>query len=440
VKNKLENLTALTRNELDNLSKDEVIEIALRENKSRIDLWYKVHQNSTNSSRPPSTDSIAVKVEKSNTRQLKNGNKSKKKSGGQKGHIGKTLQKQEPTKVIKILKYDPFSKPGKLLKSCQIIDIITRKEIIEYQLITTKTKNAETINAVLPGNYVQYSNKIKALIPYFSTEHAVSEDRIIRLFWDIFNLKISKGTVSNCLVKASKLLEKINSKILKSIRNAPVIGSDETFMSCKGKLTYLWNWQTPNYSFFRASENRKFSNVQAVIPNFKGILVSDRYIAHLKLPCDHQVCTVHLQRNIQALDNLNFKKILLDIIGKAQKADISLQNHDYYKQRLKNALEKLPPDLSKKTISFAEYLLKSIDYIFVFLKNVNVPHHNNGSEIELRKSKVKLKVAGCFRTMGGFKVYAKILTFIQTCRKQSCNVYHQLQSLFAGKASELRYC
>jgi transposase len=440
VKNITENITALTRNELDNLTKDEVIEIALRENKSRIDLWHKTHQNSTNSSRPPSTDSIAIKVEKSNTRQLKNRKKSKKKSGGQKGHIGTTIQKQVPTKIIKVLKYDPFSKPGKLLKSCQIIDIITKTEVIEYQLITTKTKNPETINAVLPGNYVQYSNKIKALIPYLSTEHAVSEDRIIRLFWDIFNLKIGKGTVSNCLVKTSKLLEKINSKILKSIRNAPVIGSDETFMSCKGKLAYLWNWQTPSHSFFRASENRKFSNVQAVIPNFKGILVSDRYIAHLKLPCDHQVCTVHLQRNIQALDNLNFKKKLLDIIGEAQKADVGQQNYDYYKQRLKSVLEKLPLDLSKKTKNFAEYLMKSINYIFVFLKDPDVPHHNNGSEIELRKSKVKLKVAGCFRTMDGFKVYAKILTFIQTCRKQSCNVYQELQSLFAGKASGLRYC
>jgi transposase len=51
-----------------------------------------------------------------------------------------------------------------------------------------------------------------------------------------------------------------------------------------------------------------------------------------------------------------------------------------------------------------------------------VPFTNNQAERNLRSAKTKLKVTGCFRTLNGAASYARIQSFIATCRKQKQNL------------------
>jgi len=259
----------------------------------------------------------------------------------------------------------------------------------------------------------------------------------------LYELNISGGTVTNTLFKAKGLLKQTNLKILNSIQKAKVLGSDETFMSLNGKLAFLWNWQNPKYSYFKASENRKYENIVLTIPNYKGVLVTDRYAAHLKLDSDHQLCLVHLQRNVKALpdSDLEFKTKLLEILGSAQKAEKVEENYQYFKQRLKELLDHSAESkhLSKDSKKLVKSLIKNQAFIFKFLTDPDIPHHNNDTERELRKSKIKSKIAGCFRTFKGFETYASILTFIQTCRKQDQDILCQLQKIFNLEAADLEW-
>lgn len=439
MKSNKENLNLLSIEELSKLSKEELLEIALRENRIAYDLWQKLNQNSDNSSRPPSTDPIDVKLDKSDRRKHKNRTKSNKKSGGQLGHTGKTLTTQTPTKIIKVYSYNLSVKAGTILKSCQVIDIVTKREVIEYQLIATKTKSLKTLVSKLPNHNTVYSNNIKAQVSYLSCEHAISEDRIIRLFKDLYEVEISKGSITNFLTKTSNLLDPVNKSILTSIQKAKILGADETFLSLNGKLGFLWNWQNEQYSYFVASESRKYSNIDQTLKGFNGVLVSDRYSAHLKYGSKHQLCTVHLQRNIKALVDSEIKEGLLNIIGEAQKAEINKSNYLKYNQKFKQLLTNIPQSIDQQTKKLVKSLLKHQKYIFQFLLNPEIPHHNNGTERELRKSKVKSKVSGCFRTLKGFETYASILTFIQTARKQGQNVYQELQNLHKKSTLNLRF-
>jgi transposase len=128
---------------------------------------------------------------------------------------------------------------------------------------------------------------------------------------------------------------------------------------------------------------------------------------------------------------------MLDILGESQKADKNQENYIFYRQRLKSILDNLPTTLDKQSKRLAKSLIKNQDHIFNFLLNPEIPHHNNDTERELRKSKIKSKIAGCFRTLNGFEIYASILTFIQTCRKQGQNIYTQLQKIFNLESPDL---
>lgn len=71
--------------------------------------------------------------------------------------------------------------------------------------------------------------------------------------------------------------------------------------------------------------------------------------------------------------------------------------------------------------------------ILVFLHDFAVPFDNNRAERDLRMMKVKLKVAGCFRSTARADDFCRIRGYISTLRKQSDSVFEGLVSVFAGQ-------
>ena len=66
-----------------------------------------------------------------------------------------------------------------------------------------------------------------------------------------------------------------------------------------------------------------------------------------------------------------------------------------------------------------------------------LPFTNNQGEDDLRMSKVKLKVAGCFRSMLGARVFARTGGFINTCIKKGINVSEVINAVFKGELGEI---
>lgn len=77
-------------------------------------------------------------------------------------------------------------------------------------------------------------------------------------------------------------------------------------------------------------------------------------------------------------------------------------------------------------------LSKHQSAVLAFAFHQQVPFTNNQAERDIRPAKTKQKVAGCFRTFEGAKIYARILGFISTTRKHQFSIFNELKSTFEG--------
>ena len=134
--------------------------------------------NSQNSSQPPSTDTGT-----GNNKRTSSGRK----SGGQPGRQGKTLQKSNEPDDIKTLKVDRTTLPeGNTYRQAgteirQVVDIVFQRHITEYQAEILQDEQGNRYVAPFPEGVtqpVQYGNEIRAHVVYLSQHQLLPYQRI----------------------------------------------------------------------------------------------------------------------------------------------------------------------------------------------------------------------------------------------------------------------
>ena len=71
--------------------------------------------------------------------------------------------------------------------------------------------------------------------------------------------------------------------------------------------------------------------------------------------------------------------------------------------------------------------------MLLFARDANVPFTNNRAERDLRMSKVKQKVSGCFRKAQFAHAYCRISSYLQTMAHQSYNPLVAIQMALSGQ-------
>ena len=160
---------------------------------------------------------------------------------------------------------------------------------------------------------------------YFSVYQYIPFGRLKSLFFQVFSLLLSEGTVGNILERSSQKCQGFYNHIKTQIGQSKVVGSDETGTKVKGSKWWIWVWQNFLNTFIVASDNRGSRTIDDVwkkgLPN--ATIISDRWAAQLKIVAkNHQICLAHLLRDLIFLEEsekhifaTEFKQLLLDVFN-----------------------------------------------------------------------------------------------------------------------------
>ena len=198
----------------------------------------------------------------------------------------------------------------------------------------------------------------------------------------------------------------------------------------------------------------------AILPRYAGVAVHDCWASYLSYAhCDHALCGAHLLRELTFIIDAHdyawakrMKRLLLRTCHQVATRDHKTLTPNEYKALQKRyrtlltqgakELPPIPPRLNGQRGRVAksdahnlwERLQKHEAAVLLFANHPHVAFTNNRAERDLRMSKVKQKVSGCFRTRRYAEAYCRISSYLQSMANQGYNPLVAIQIALAGDA------
>jgi transposase len=453
------------------------------------DLRARLAQNSGNSSRPPSSDGYQKPAPKS-TRQ-----KSGRKPGGQQGHQGVTLKKVKKPDHRKECELPEKCHCGRKLARATVISTETRQvfdlpdprplEVTEYSADTVECKCGCVHKAQFPPHVTQptqYGPRLQSTVTYLNEHQVVPYERTQQAMEDLFGVHLSQGTIYNILRRAHQSLQEFQWRMVVLLIMARVVHFDESGIRVLKELYWLHVASTAKHTLFRVDEHRgELAMIEmGILPHFKGKAVHDHWASYFKYEgCFHALCNAHHIRELvyahEQYQQAWAHELILclleanaEVIAAKAKGLRSLPpaRLEYFSERysriLRNGREELKALPAPTKASAAESepgeeapkrrgrkkqhkvknlhdrLHKHKKGTLEFMYDFDVPFTNNQSERDIRMSKVKQKVSGCFRSLLGAEMYARIRSYVSTAKKQGFGAMGALMALFTGDDAFVR--
>jgi transposase len=422
----------------------------------------RLNLNSTNSSKPPSSDPNREKQPK---------NKTDKKPGGQKGHAGTTLKKVDDPDIIEPIEVDRSKLPPGRYRQVgydarQVFDIDISRVVTEYRAQVLEDDKGTQFVAPFPEGVtkaVQYGTGLKANSVYMSQFQLIPYNRIQDYFVDQLHVPISEGSIFNFNKEAFLALADFETRVKDELAASDVAHADETGINIGGKRHWLHCVSNDYWTLYYPHEKRGRDAMDdmGILPSFNGILCHDHWKSYYTLNCSHALCNAHhlreLTRSWEQDDQQwaqTLKNLLETINSKVTEAGGALDIQESQKFRLEyrtclkqGEIECPEPIRPKKkgkrgrikkskSRNLLERLRDFEQDALRFMDNNRVPFTNNLGENDIRMTKVQQKISGCFRSMDGAQMFCRVRSYLSTCRKQGVKSSHALTLLFNGKLPE----
>lgn len=422
----------------------------------------RLNMDSSNSSKPPSSDSIFKRPDRQYPqKQLR---KSNKKPGGQPGHKGNHLTKFEQVDFYE----DHYMESCPLCDSSsleivddrikQVVDIPAPKiEITEHYVYRYQCRHCGHVSNSDQYDQlkqeVQYGPRIKALVSYLNVYQLVPYKRLTQLIEDLYGHKISQGSISNFNKSLSSQLSDFISQLKDSlVGKDQVVHSDETGCLVSKDLHWMHVYSDASKTLLEGHKKRGKQAMDeiGVLPQAQGTIVHDRYTSYSSYKqVEHALCNAHIVRELKSIEEQiswagEIKKCLLQAkhykdtqalttvrITKLQtEYDKILRRQRRHYQQIEASL-KLKKNRKGRLKRSTDHnlfnaLQKSTHEVLKFMYVKEVPFDNNQAERDLRMLKVKMKISNQFKTPEWMNVHANIRSYISTVHKQHKNILEYL--------------
>lgn len=415
----------------------------------------RLSKNSSNSSKPPSSD--IVKPPKPNNA------KGPRRQGGQPGHNGVNRSAFRPDQINHTEELHPAACPcgcdGKLeptgLTKVQQVAELREKplEINEYRLhgyrcsACGKVVWAKPPTGVVEGQL--FGPRLQAMMAYMKGSLHATYTGLSEYCREVLDIAVARSHVCNTVGRVNDALAKPYEELSKHVPNEPVLNIDESGWKDNGVKYWIWVFSATAFSFFHIAKSRGSVVLEEVLGKaYGGTIVSDFFSAYVKYANGlQQFCLAHLIRDIKFLTTLpaeidkrfgqllliEFKRLfhiwhLRDKIPKERFDRIMFRIRD----RVLHLAELHADGERSKSRTLARRFGKHGDDMFSFLFDPAVPPTNNAAEQTLRQAVIDRRITQGSRSVMGRQWNARIWTVLATCKKQSRSSWQFLQNALSA--------
>ena len=431
------------------------------------ELEARLNKNSRNSHKPPSSDGYGKPPSPTRRAQKRAGRK----TGGQSGHAGKTLEMvAEPDRTTQLL---PETCPecgtrlsmanATVVARSQVFDIPPlRLEVDEYQAMECSCPGCSARcrgslpEGVVPG--AQYGSRIKATMAYLHVNHLLPLERASQLLADLLSAPVGEATIMAALHSSAQRLAPVLDQIKQALMLAPVVHFDETGMRVAGRLQWLHTAGTERLTRYVIDPKRgtKSHSNLGVLPDFDGTAMHDGYASYRGYDCEHALCNAHHIRELDAVHEStgqDWAKDLSTLLCQAQRWKVEGRLTPTRQKRVFRRYDELLAagqvanfyDLHEAVATkrgkrlrrspaqnLVDRLIRDREAALRFVSDPGVPFDNNLAERDLRMMKVKQKISGWFRSEHGAHAFLSVRSCISTLWKQELDVLDALTAVFEG--------
>jgi len=384
-------------------------------------LHAKLSQDSTNSNKPPSSDSP-----------FKPRPKKSEKSKERKRRKGARQQCLRPTAITEL-------HPGPCECGCsslvdtepyyihQHIEIPEPRPEVEHIILYRGRCSGcgKMVKALIPPEKrTGFGPRLSAIIAEICGVHGDSRRAVEDFLFSVFGLPISQGGIQKVIDRVSEAIKPHYDGIAEVVRSAPVGHIDETSWRHKAKLVWLWVMASSRAALFLIHPRRSKSAFEALVRDWSGILVADGYGVYRQWVGQRQACLAHLIREAEGLAER--KDVTLAKCGTWARDELRRLCH----------MSQAPPTVGewrafilrfKRLISIygdrkddagrlVRRLELEMEHLWLFLQEPGVAPTNNHAERMLRFAVLWRKRSLGTASERGDNWAERILSLRQTCR------------------------
>jgi transposase len=407
------------------------------------ELQARAHQNSGNSSRPPSNDPPGARPH------LKR-KPSERNRGGQKGHSGHIRIQLAPDQITSQVEHRPVQCPACTLPlettlpaegepiCVQVWEIppITA-EVTEHRGCRVRCPYCAAL--VPPPDLPEgaFGPRLTALGSLLHGRFRLSMRETTAVFANLCGVPLGPGSVSTLCQEVSAALNEPYEEIRERVEVETHANVDETGWKQAGEHRWLWVAVTALCTFFIVAKHRSAAVLLTLLgETYDGVVSSDRYKAYLCIPIERrQICWAHLKRNLTAFAEHggeigDWGTAAVGVVEKVFAAWYRYKDGGGGRPQLQEEMAPLRAQLqnlwergrslpSWMVRAFCNDIRKLEPALWTFVPVEGVEPTNNAAERALRPAVMWRK--GCFGadSATGNTFVARILTASVTCRQQN---------------------
>lgn len=435
------------------------------------ELERRLEKNSRNSSKPPSSDGFQKPPRPQSLR-----HPSGRTPGGQEGHEGNTLAMvPNPDDVVR----HPVSKCHRCHRGLLNVNAhLLRRQVFDLPPVSVTVTEHQVEVKVCPhcgeenrGEFPDavlgttgYGPGVESLALYLLNQQLIPYERTSRLFSDLYSIPLSPGTLAAMNRRAFRNLGAVAQAIAAGISDSSIAHFDESGIQVNGALNWLHSASTETLTHYAVHSKRGIAamNEIGILPAFHGRAIHDHWASYFDYTdMAHGLCNAHHLRELIFIAEEEkekwageMKALLLEIHDaveeskKQGKIQLGRQRQNAFRNQYRRILQhgfryhqSLPTLAStgsrgrrkqRPGKNLLDRLKGKEEETLAFMVDFNVPFTNNLAEQDIRMSKLKQKISGCFRSFHGAEIFCRIRSYISTARKQGWNILQALEFAVKG--------